>query len=187
MFGPNMGTGPNVSDAFDTLGVEPRFDLDLGLLEQRHRALAGTLHPDRYSGKPASERRMALGKAILVNEAWRLLCDPVRRAECLLSRAGVAVGELCEPKPSAELLMQMLELREELALAHKNRDPLALERLHKHLRELERTAVTTLEVGFVQAAGEREKLAALLPGLGKLRYIRRSLEELAAIEEDLMH
>ena len=58
-------------DPFETLGVEPRFDLDLTALEKRHRELSGALHPDRYTGRPASERRMALDRAIKVNEAWR--------------------------------------------------------------------------------------------------------------------
>src|SRR5262245_5679063 len=105
------------ADPFDTLGVEPRFDLDLAALEDRHRALSGALHPDRYAGRPAAERRMALDRAIEVNAAWRALRDPVTRAEALFQRAGVEVGELAEPKPTPDLLVEMMEVREELAEA----------------------------------------------------------------------
>src|SRR5690242_15718215 len=111
-----------MSDPFDTLGVEPRFDLDPDKLAERHRDLSRTLHPDRYAGAPAAERRMALGKAIEVNDAYRVLKDPVRRAEALLRRAGVPVGETVEPKPSQALLMDMMERREELADARRAKD-----------------------------------------------------------------
>ena len=58
-----------MSDPFETLGVEARFDLDLRAVEQRHRDLSKALHPDRYTGAPAAERRMSLSRAIDVNEA----------------------------------------------------------------------------------------------------------------------
>ena len=94
-----------MADPFDTLGVEPRFDLDSSALEQRHRDLSRALHPDRYTGAPAAERRLSLGRAIDVNEAFRVLKDPIRRAEALLRRAGVPVGEISEPRPPPDLLM----------------------------------------------------------------------------------
>ncbi len=40
---------------------------------------------------------MALGRAIEVNEAFRILKDPVRRAEALLALHGVQSGEGKEP------------------------------------------------------------------------------------------
>src|SRR5262245_41178207 len=85
-------------DPFETLGVEPRYNLDLRALEQRHRDLSKALHPDRYASAPAAERRLSLSRAIDVNEAFRALRDPVRRAEALVRRAGVPVGETAEPK-----------------------------------------------------------------------------------------
>jgi molecular chaperone HscB len=172
-------------DAFETLGIEPRFDIDLAAVEARHRALSGTLHPDRFAGKPAGERRIALGRAIEVNEAWRVMRDPVKRAECLFQRAGVAVGETREPKPSAELLMEMLELREELAVARENKDVARIERLAVEIRGREKATILALEAGFSRSGGNAAELSGLVPELGKLRYIRRFLEELSAIEDEL--
>lgn len=170
-------------DAFDTLGVEPRFDLDLPAIEARHRALSSALHPDKYAGASASERRMALGRAIEVNEAWRVLRDPIRRAECLLSRAGVAVGEAVEPKPAPGLLMEMMEAREGLASAHRTKDRAALDRLAAIMREKEGATLALLSQAFASSASG---LDALLPELAKLRYFRRFFEELDAIEDDLL-
>src|SRR6516225_6451682 len=118
-----------MNDPFETLGVEARFDLDLAALSQHHRDLSKALHPDRYSGAGAAERRLSLGRAIDVNEAFRVLKDPIRRAEALLRRAGVPVGETSEPKPPPALLMEMMEAREELAGAARAKDLAAVARL----------------------------------------------------------
>lgn len=168
-------TGP-----FEILGIEPRFDLDPRELERRHRDLSRTLHPDRYAGKPAAERRMALGRAIEVNDAFRALRDPVRRAEVLARRAGLAVGETSEPKPSPELLMDMMEAREELARAHEAHDAAAVTSMGASMREREARIIQDLSAAF--AAPTRERV---LPLLGELRYVRRFLEEVEAFEAHL--
>lgn len=170
-----------MSDPFDTLGVEPRFDIDLDKLAERHRDLSRTLHPDRYAGAPAAERRMALGKAIEVNDAYRVLKDPVRRAEALLRRAGVPVGETSEPKPSQALLMDMMEQREELADARRAKDLQAVQKLAESIRNRERSVLQQLgQTLAVEGAATRA-----LPHLGELRYLRRFLDEVSAIEEGL--
>src|SRR3954452_24253892 len=109
-------------DPFATLGAARRFDLDLAALEKTHRELSRALHPDRFAQTGASERRAALEKAANVNEAWRMLRDPIRRAEALFRLAGVAVGETNEPKASPAFLMEVMEDREALAEARAARD-----------------------------------------------------------------
>ncbi len=171
-----------MSDPFETMGVDPRFDLDLDKLAERHRDLSRALHPDRYAGVPAAERRMALGRAIEVNDAYRLLKDPVRRAEVLLRRANVPVGETAEPKPSQALLMDMMERREELSDARRAKDLQAVTRLAKVVRDREGEVLSLL--GHTLAA-EGGAVTQALPFLGELRYLRRFLDEVSAIEEDL--
>ena len=173
-------------DPFDTFGVDPRFDLDLNALEERHRNLSTALHPDRYSGRPSTERRMALDKAIAVNDAWRALRDPVRRAESLLGRFGVEVSETNQPQASPALLMEMMEAGEELADARRAGDLGRIGQLGERMREKERQVLARLESGFSDAHGDARKLAALLPLLGELRYVRRFFDELDAAEEQLL-
>jgi molecular chaperone HscB len=174
-----------MKDPFDTLGVEPRFDLDLAALELRHRELSKALHPDRYSGAPAAERRLALSRAIDVNEAFRVLKDPVRRAEALLQRAGAAVGETSEPKPSPALLMEMMEAREELAEAGRAKDLGRVAKLGEAMGERRAQILRRLGGAFAEAGSDPQKHAEILPVLGELRYIRRFLDEVSAIEEEL--
>src|SRR5580692_8241770 len=109
-------------DPFATLGIARSYDVDLAAVEKTHRDLSRALHPDRFLGAAPSERRAALSKAVEVNEAWRIVRDPIRRAEALLTLEGAAVGEGKEPQPDAEFLMEMLELREALAEAKAGRD-----------------------------------------------------------------
>jgi molecular chaperone HscB len=172
-------------DPFETLGVEPRFDLDLPAVERRHRDLSKALHPDRYTGAPSTERRLALSRAIDVNESLRVLKDPVRRAEALLLRAGAAAGETGEPKPPPSLLMEMMEAREELAEAARARDLGRVGKLAAVMLDRERAVERRLGAALDEGGGDPQKIAAALPALGELRYVRRFLNEVSAIEDEL--
>jgi len=113
-------------DPFATLGIDRRFDVDLPALEKRHRELSRALHPDRFADAGASERKATLAKAVEVNEAWRIVRDPIQRAEALFALAGVVVDEAHTPKPTPELLMEAMELREMLEEAKEKRDLAAI-------------------------------------------------------------
>ena len=175
-------------DPFDTLGIPPHFDIDLAAVEQRYRDLSRVLHPDKHIGAAPTERRMALGRAVEVNEAWRLVRDPIRRAEALLRRGGVDVREGEEPRASPEFLMDMMDQREALAAAKAEHDREGAARLGSDIRARESAVLGRLSKGFDGPRDLRESsaanLAALLPLLGELRYYRRFLDELGAIEDE---
>ena len=166
-------------DPFARLGVEPKFSVDLGELERVHLELSRALHPDRHAQGLPAERRRVLDEAVAVNEAWRIVRDPVRRAEALLALRGAAL-EGPEAKPPPAFLMAMMNRREELETA-KAGGPSALERLAASVQgEFERT---------------RERLGAALDRgdasfgpatrlLAELRFHRRLLEEISSLEDD---
>lgn len=176
-------------DPFSVLGLEPSFDLDMNAAEQRFRELSRVVHPDRFAGAGGGERRRALGKAVDLNEAWRLLRDPIRRAEALLRRHGVAFNEAAQPRPSQALLMEFLELREELAEARAGRDLAAVGRLDAQVKSREQAVIERARAGFAAlaagGAGRDAHVAALLDALGEWRYIRRFFDEVRAIEEEI--
>ncbi len=179
---------PNTKSPFETLGIAPTFELDVAQLDERHRALSGALHPDRYVGKPAAERRLALERAIEVNGAWRTLRDPIKRAETLLANAGVDVSEQATPKASPTLLMEMMEVREALSAARQAQDMARIATLSDAMRERERVVLKALAEGF-SAVGDMTPAQlgqVLLPKLGELRYLRRFFEELHALEDELL-
>jgi molecular chaperone HscB len=167
-------------DPFLTLGIKPSFDVDLAAAEKTHRELSRALHPDRFVSAGASERRAALSKAVEVNEAWRIVRDPIRRAEALLRLAGVAPGEGKEPRPDEEFLMEMLELREALAEAKAARDLEGIRKMGGAIAARMRAVEVVLAEGF-----EREDAASLVGKVGELRFFRRFLDEVSAIEDEL--
>jgi molecular chaperone HscB len=171
-------------DPFSTLGIEPTFDIDLNAVEKRHRELSRALHPDKYASAPPGERREALRKAVEVNEAWRVVRDPIRRAEALFQKAGVGVGERSEPKPTSAFLMETLELRETLAEAKAAKDFARIERLAGEVDAQRRAVMARLAKGL-RAGARIEDLAALVPALGELRFHQRFLDEVSAIEDEL--
>jgi molecular chaperone HscB len=171
-------------DPFDTLRITPTFDVDLASVEKRYRELARVLHPDRHLGGSPAERRMSLGKAVEVNEAWRLVRDPIRRAEALLRRQGVRIEEGKEPKADPEFLMEMMEQREALSEARASGDPAAVQRLASAIQKRQDEVLARIAAAFATSApnggASLEKVVSLL---GELRYYRRFLDEVSAIED----
>lgn len=163
-------------DPFAVLGLPRRFALDIKQAEARHLELAKTLHPDRYAAAAPNERRMALSRAVEVNEAWRAVRDPIKRAEAILTLAGKQVGETREPKPEPSFLMEVMEAREELeeAKGDAGRVERVLARARAQFIAAER------ELG---AALDRGALDEAVPLLGRLRYAARFLDE-ARLAED---
>jgi len=166
-------------DPFATLGIDRTFDIDLAAAQKMHRQLSRMLHPDKHAAGGASERRYALSKAIEVNEAWRLVRDPIRRAEALFRLAGLSVGESSEPTPTAELLMDMMEQRESLAEARSRGDLPAVRAVLARTLDRASAAEKALSEGFGRAGYEanREALETLLPRLGELRFYRRLVDD----------
>lgn len=170
-------------DPFETLGIAPRFDLDMAALEARHRELSRALHPDRHTGKTPAERRHALGKAIEVNEAFRKLKDPLARASALLASLGHAPVDGQEAKPPAELLMDMMEQREALAEVRQSRDAKALDALTVSIEARRDATLSALSAVFAEPGALSAPRAAEL--MGELRYYARFLEEAGAIADEL--
>jgi molecular chaperone HscB len=167
-------------DPFATLGIPRQYEVDLATVERTHRELSRALHPDRFVGAAPSERRAALARAIEVNEAWRVVRDPIRRAEALLALADVAVGEDREPKADPEFLMEMLEQREALAEARDSRDLPAVRKMAAAIEARAAGVERRLSDGFA-----RGEAASLVASVGELRFYRRFLDEVTAIVDEL--
>ena len=171
-------------DAFDVLGLAPSFDLDVNELERRYRELQKQLHPDKFVHASSSERRDSLSRAVSVNDAYRILKDELKRAELLLARrAGAALGEATV---DPELLMEVMELREELASARKRRDITAARALGTLVAERAASETQKLRQSFTELAQGHASGAAQMAAhaLTRLRYFRRFQDEVAAIEDE---
>jgi molecular chaperone HscB len=170
-------------DPFATLGIARSFDVDIGAIERIHRELSRALHPDKFVGGGQSERTAALARAMEVNEAWRVVRDPIRRAEALLKLSGAGVREGEEPRPNQEFLMDMLEQREALSEARRHRDLAAIRDIAVAIEARAKDVERSLSEGF--AAGTGGDGGDLAGKIGELRFYRRLLDEVSAIEDEL--
>jgi molecular chaperone HscB len=75
------------------LGVERAWHLDTARLAERHLALMRELHPDRFAQASPRERLLSLERTTTLNDAFRTLRDPIRRAEYILRQAGIGHGD----------------------------------------------------------------------------------------------
>ena len=73
-----------MSQHFTLFQLEPAFDIDTAALEQTYRRLAARFHPDRHAAASAFEQKQAMMMASAVNEAYRILKNPIDRAAYLL-------------------------------------------------------------------------------------------------------
>jgi molecular chaperone HscB len=160
------------------LGLPARFDLDAQVIERAFFDRSKDLHPDRFASAPAAERVAALSQSRALNDAYQTLKKPVPRAEYLLARAGVTIGDNERLDPA--FLMEILELREELADARAGKQFPAIERLHGIMQQRRDAAVEQLSQLFAHDALPQIKEQLIL-----LRYLDRYLEECdAALDED---
>ena len=186
----------SVVDKFAVLGVTRGFDQDEAALEERFRAVSRRLHPDRFARAGPQERRYALEQTTRLNDAWRTLKDPVKRAEHLLELRGVHLaGEqrphhglsVAQPVTMApEFLEQMMEDRERLMEAKIEGDPAAVAALARGVQE--RRDQTLAQVGRLIRALEAGEAGPPADGptctpaevaeqLARLRYFARYLDE----------
>jgi molecular chaperone HscB len=171
-----------MTSPFELLGVPVLFALDEHELEKRHRDLSRALHPDRYAGRPSSERREALSRAISVNEAFRKLRDPISRAEALLSQLGRDVSESNLPRPDTALLMRIMEQREELSAARRSGERARIESIAAQAGEAAEDATERMADAFSEDPIPVDQVLNLL---GELRYVQRLKEEAGAALDEL--
>jgi molecular chaperone HscB len=181
------------ADYFSVLGVSRIFSVDVIDLEKRYKEATKILHPDRFARADAQARRASLERSVQLNEAWRTLIDPVRRAEYLLSLYGIDMGDTATNGKSGKsgehatlpvpqvLLMEALELREALSDAHAARDFREAAALAAKVRSRLETVMDDVAKAFAASPPELTTIAARLV---TVRYYRRFLDEARVVAED---
>ncbi|WWP01528.1 MAG: Fe-S protein assembly co-chaperone HscB [Candidatus Dasytiphilus stammeri] len=99
---------------FKIFGLPINFKVDNKLLEARFYDLQRKLHPDRYLHQ-SEDKFDVLTKSALVNQAWKVLSNPLSRAEYLLLLHGFDVNsEQDNNLMDTNFLKIQFDLREEL-------------------------------------------------------------------------
>ena len=166
---------PPQPDPYTLLALPRRYHLDLPELEAAYRALARKVHPDRFTKRPAVERRMALQWTAALNDARRILKDPTRRA-WWLATGSAAPRERGGVKLPADFLQEMFDWREE-----EEERPGSM-RANAQAREAALNA--EIEAIFAAWEGGSGDLALVEDRLSRLKYVRGLLEERDAEHRD---
>jgi len=162
---------------FELLGVPQRFDIDVAEVESKYRELSRVVHPDRHVGSAASQRVSALQKTMDLNRAVKVLVEPGSRAEHLLSLGGLVIGD--NERIDPELIMDVLEAREELAVVLAGGDEGKLEALEESMLD-RRDEIYTQIARLFESLPDTAQLNELEPvkrQLILLRYVNRYLEQ----------
>ncbi len=150
---------------FAFFGLPEKLDLDAADLDRRYLALSWKLHPDNFVRAEEFERNLSLDRSSVLNDAYRVLRDPVSRAEYLLARHGVRKEGQTKQQAPPELLEEVFELNEsleELRAARLSGDAAESAALGKRLEAAGRNFQAKLaEVDAELAAAFREWDAAL--------------------------
>jgi molecular chaperone HscB len=99
-----------VTDYYRLLGIQRSLNLSLDALQQRFYELSRQLHPDKFMRGTEAERQRAVEASSALNDAYRTLKDPIRRAQYVLSQEGFDIGEQRSKDVPPELLEEVFEL-----------------------------------------------------------------------------
>src|ERR1700727_914362 len=147
---------PAPVDYFTFFGLPRKLDLDVAALDKDFYDLSRKLHPDINAQAGSQEQEWSLQQSSLLNDAHRILKDPIKRTEYLLKLEGVeleeqsktateqarSTGELKKQIVPPDLLEEVFELNmqlEELRMQKKmgEDDPALIEEIGRHKLELE--------------------------------------------------
>ena len=165
-------------DHFSLFGLPKAYALDAVALERAYREIQARIHPDKFVNAGEAEKRASMQWSTRVNEAYRMLKDPVLRAKYLLEQAGHDVGFETNTAMAPAFLMRQMELRESLEEAH---DAAALDLLSVQLaRDRQR-----LEAILAAKIDTEKDPAAAVGVVRELQFLTRFGEEVGAAYEAL--
>ena len=111
LFCPSCQTlQPAPTDYYALLGLDRTLNLSVDDLQHRFYDLSRQLHPDRFTRKPERERHYSLDASSALNDAYRTLRDPIKRAQYVLAQEGFEIGEQQSKDVPQELLEEVFEL-----------------------------------------------------------------------------
>jgi molecular chaperone HscB len=170
-----------VSDYYELLGIPRSLNPSPDALQQRYYELSRQLHPDRFMQKPEAERQRALDMSSALNDAYRTLKDPIKRAQYLLSLEGFDIGEQRSKDVPPELLEEVFELNmalEEMRGGDDSARP-QLEQAEKNFTKMLADTDQQLQAFFEQydIAQSRDTLSEIRNLLNRRKYIQNLVSE----------
>lgn len=101
-------------DYFALFEMPRKLWIEMGGLEKKFLQLSWKLHPDNFVNATEREKELSLEKSSQLNDAYRVLRDPVARVEYLLELEGARKEGEHKQQAPPELLEEVFELNESL-------------------------------------------------------------------------
>jgi len=174
----------NLSDDFFVLFDFPvSFDVVLCSLAERYREAQRAVHPDKFANASEAERRLSAQLAARVNEAYRVLKDPLARGRYLLELRGVDLDDMDTTFDGA-FLMEQMELRERLADVKGSANPhQQLEIITRDINAQSKSLIA--QMAKLLEATDMDSLQQARVATRKLQFFRRLHEEVDALDDEL--
>ncbi len=167
---------PLPAEYFRFFDLPDHLNIDLADLEKRYYALSRKWHPDRYARKSEAERSEAEQNTALLNDAYRTLKDPVRRAEYVLAENGLAAAQQSAPPDLLEEVFELNMALEEIRDGDNSVRP-QLEEAEKKFLGMQEEVDRSLQTEFEKYDGGPESLVRIRAILNRRNYIRNLLRD----------
>lgn len=132
---------------FEVFALPPTLNPDVDALREHFLELSRQVHPDFHATDTEAVRQKFLTRSALVNNAWKTLRDPIRRAEYVIETFGKGIQSDKGAVPP-ELLEEMFDIQEageELREARLSADAQALKAAEARVAPLRKSAMAARE------------------------------------------
>lgn len=168
-------------DYFAIFGLAPEYDIDPDVLREAYYRASRMIHPDRLAAGSADDA-LGLRLSAKVNEAYKVLSDPIARAGYLLELQGGASAEH-DRRVAPEVLSETLELRERIEDAGAERDADGLAAIGREIAQKRRETEAAVTALARRLPGDSDVRDRLRVELNTIRYWHRLSEDLAAAQD----
>lgn len=171
---------------FEFFGLKRQLALDESSLQKRFYELTRQWHPDRFTQKSVDEQNEALEATSVLNDGYRTLRDPVKRAEYVLTEEGFPIGEQGSKDVPPELLEEVFEwnmaLEEMRSGDHSVRPQLEAAKasfleMRDHIDGELRQLFTRFDAAEPESETARQALQEIRGVLNRRRYIENLLRD----------
>ena len=171
-----------MNNPFALFDLPVAFQVDSALLNERYLALQKSLHPDNFSAASAQEQRLAIQKSAEINDALRILKDPITRADSIIA---INTGETENPEEKSnndiDFLMQQMEWRETLENIENRKDTDELTAFTQEINQIRHAILSELSTAL-----DKQQWDIARAITDKLRFIKKLQTEIERVEETLL-
>ncbi|OCG06998.1 Fe-S protein assembly co-chaperone HscB [Gilliamella sp. wkB178] len=167
-----------MTNYFELFELPTQLPVDTTILTKHYQQLQRQYHPDNFASVNDNEKVLIIQKSAMINDAYKILKNPITAAEYFLSLQGFDVSTEQNIIHDADFLLEQFSLRERLDNIENQDDFDLLDDFHAEIVECRKNVYDQL----LQYIKEQDWKAAL-NHIYKIRYLNRLIEQIEKIQE----